>query len=182
MSFQKYFASHLRFGKGSQVYNHRFLNWTADMGIVWLNFFPLLFFLLLVYVFEVGITSLILIMCLIFSLLHLAELNCKIETRRLQFSVSSWNPTVSVSVVPSHCYMCFVMEPEEGFNNLAVPVVTVNQLFHFTCPWIFNQAIAHAVWKVDKHAYAYLKVDFPFTDKGAFVTLSQLGSSFVILL
>lgn len=117
MSFQKYFASHLRFVQGSQVYNHRFLTWTADTGLMWLKFFPLLFFLPFVYVFEVGITSLILIMCVIFSLLHLAELNCKIETRRLWFSVSSWNPTVSVSVVPSHCYMCFVMELEEGFNN-----------------------------------------------------------------
>lgn len=96
------------------------------------------FFFISILVFGVDITSLILIMHVIFSLLHLAELNCKIETRRLQISVSSWNLIVSISVVTSHCYMCFVVAPQEGFRNFGAALITVSQLLHFPGTWFSN--------------------------------------------
>lgn len=124
------------------------------------------------------ITSLILIMYVIFSLLHLAELNCKIETRRLQISVSSWNLIVNVSFVTNHCYMCFVMEPQEGFKNFGTALSHSQSIIPLCRCLIFQQtALAHWLWKVGKHVHEYLEVYFSL--------LSQthlLDGSFVICL
>lgn len=143
-----------------------------------LFFFFFLFFL----VFEVDITSLILIMYIIFSLLHLAELNCKIETRRLQISVSSWNLTVNISVVTNHCYMCFVMEPQEAFEIFSTALSHSQSIIPLCRCLIFQQtAIAHWVWKVGKHAREYLEVYFSLLsqthllDRNLIICLSKIA-------
>ena len=145
------------------------------------SFFLFLFFLFFL-VFGVDITSLILIMYVIFSLLHLAELNCKIESRRLQISVSSWNLIVSISFVTNHCYMCFVTEPQEAFKNFATAHSHSQSIILLCRCLIFQQtAIAHWVWKVGRHAHEYLEVYFSLLSQthlldGSFVTcLSKIA-------
>lgn len=126
--------------------------------MIGISFSCLLDFFFLVV--RVDITSLILITYVIFSLLHLAELNCKIETRRLQISVSSWKLIVSVSVVTNHCYMCFVVVPQKASKALAQPLITVSQLFHFPGAWSPAHIIGHHVRMLDKHAHEYLEAYF----------------------
>lgn len=110
---------------------------------------------------RVDITSLILIMYVIFSLLHLAELNCKIETRRLQISVRSWKLIVNVSVVTNHCYMCFVVVPQEGIKNVGTAFNhSQSIILHPRCLTFQHTVIGHWVRTVGKDYRKYWEVYF----------------------
>lgn len=91
------------------------------------------------------------------------ELNCKIETRRLQISVSSWNLIVNVSFVTNHCYMCFCYGALKRLKTLAQPLVTVNQLFHFAGAWFSSRQHLHTGFERWANMYKYLEVYFFFT-------------------